>query len=176
MRTVYFVRHGEVEKQFQNCYNGWNDIGLSEHGVKQIENAAKQFGEIPLLISSDLKRCACSIELFSYNELEISSAIREKSWGKHEGMSFQEIEQSGIQYHSFEQFISDLDGESSSEFERRVLQFWNEKRDYLPHGTVILSHGGVIRQILAFEHNCSLEESYMKFNVPYGSVTSFEIK
>ncbi len=175
MKKIYLIRHGEVEEQWQGRYNGWNNIGLSPKGEEQILQLAKDLGELPLLYSSDLRRCSGSVEKFSATKVIISGELREKSWGKHEGMSFEEIEKSGIRYVDFPSYIRLLDGETPEEFEERVISFWKSIRESIPHGAAVLCHGGVIHQILAFESDISLEESYMRTRVEYAGSVPVEI-
>ncbi len=175
VKSVRFVRHGEVEEAFQHRYNGWNDITLSPKGFEQIRSVAKQISHSPLLYCSDIRRCKETASFFKAEKTVFSELIREKSWGKHEGMSFEEIEASGIAYHTFDQFIRELDGETPEQFSERVLHFWSEVKDTIPHNTTILTHGGVIYTILARENEISLEESYCRFKVPYGSITTIEL-
>ena len=56
---ITLVRHGEVEKAYQHCYNGHNDIGLSKRGRNEAEKLALFFKEIEFnaVYCSDLKRC-----------------------------------------------------------------------------------------------------------------------
>jgi len=175
VKRIHLVRHGEVEEAFQHRYNGWNDITLSPRGFDQIRSAAKQIGTTPLLYCSDIRRCKETASFFSAHKTLFSELIREKSWGKHEGMSFDEIEQSGISYTTFDQFIRELDGETPEQFSQRVLLFWSDTRETIPHNGTVLTHGGVIYTILAKENGISLEESYCRFKVPYGSVTEIDV-
>ncbi len=161
-----------MEQAFQHRYNGWNAITLSPNGFDQIRSAAEKIGHSPLLYCSDIRRCRETAHLFTADKTVFSELIREKSWGKHEGMSFDEIEKSGIQYTTFDQFIRELDGETPEQFSKRVLSFWSDVKENLPHNTTILTHGGVIYTILAEENGISLEESYCTFKVPYGSITT----
>ncbi len=175
MKTISLIRHGEVEKDFRHRYNGWNNIGLSPRGIEQLRKTAEKIGSIPVLYSSDLLRCRQAIQFFTCNETVISESLREKSWGKHEGMSFDEIEASGIAYTDFQTFIRSLDGETPEIFKERVINYWQSIRTIIPDKSAILTHGGVIHQILAEEAGISLEESYHQYRVPYGTVIELTI-
>lgn len=170
-KTIKFIRHGEVEPKYKNCYNGWSDIGLSDFGEKQIELAVKQVGKVDLLVSSDLKRCKDSVSKFVFDKLGISAEIREKGFGENDGLSFDEISRKGIKYSDFTQFIKDLGGETIDEFTERVLLFWSDLKKRDEEKIAVLTHGGVIRTILAFEDGVTFEESFSKYDVGYGSVT-----
>lgn len=176
MKTIYLIRHGEVHTEWRHRYNGWNNIGLSSEGKKQIQRIADDLGDIPMLYSSDLRRCSDFVGLFSAEKVLVTKELREKSWGKHEGMSFEEIEKSGIHYRDFTSYIASLDGETPEEFKQRITAFWRSIRDTLPDRTAILSHGGVVHQILACEAGITLEESYMRTHVEYGSITPLSIE
>ncbi|OHE06849.1 MAG: hypothetical protein A3G74_04905, partial [Sulfurimonas sp. RIFCSPLOWO2_12_FULL_34_6] len=88
--------------------------------------------------------------------------LREKSWGRHEGMSFDEIvAKENIQYIDFLQWIKALDGEPYEEYIKRVKEFF---LDYLPsldkENILVVTHAGVIRVLISIVNKISLEEAF----------------
>ncbi|ABB43391.1 Phosphoglycerate/bisphosphoglycerate mutase [Sulfurimonas denitrificans DSM 1251] len=173
------VRHCEVDKRYKNCYNGHNDIGLSKNGEFQAKELAQKIDslEFDAVFCSDLRRAKESLK----HSLHVKSAIysdklREKSWGEHEGMSYDEIVlREKIAYISFLQWIKILDGEPYLDYIKRVKEFF---LDYLPslkkENILVITHAGVIRVLLSIIHNISLEEAF-SIKVEYNSITLLEI-
>ncbi len=173
-KQITLVRHGEVEEKYQHKYNGWIDIGLSSKGKKQIQKVAKDLGKIDHLYSSDLRRCRESLPFFDAEKITVSKQLREKWWGVYEGKSFDEIIASGIEYHTFPQFIDDLGGESIDNFQKRVITIWQRIKKCTDNRVVLLVHGGVIHQIIAFEKQITLQESYTNYTIRYGETFTIE--
>lgn len=171
---LILVRHCEVIEEFQGKYNGHIDIPLSMQGLQ----SAKALGEklqsysFDAIYCSDLLRCRQTLEQLNPSiDATFTELLREKSWGKHEGMSFEEIEASGVKYTTFSQWIEQLDGESVSHFTARVQQFFFEELQQQEFETVlIITHSGVIKTLLGLTQKLNLEESFSKV-LPYSSIT-----
>lgn len=176
---VTLLRHAEVDERYKNCYNGHNDIGLSKNGETQAKEVAKKLDtmEFDAVFSSDLRRAKETLQ----PSLHVKNAIfteklREKSWGKHEGLGFDEIIAQGeIEYIDFLQWIQALDGECHKEYEKRVKEFFFE---FLPslekENILVVTHAGVIRVLLSLINNITLEEAF-GIKVENTSLTPFEI-
>ncbi|HOI83279.1 MAG TPA: histidine phosphatase family protein, partial [Campylobacterales bacterium] len=123
---------------------------------------------------SDLVRCGQTLAHLEPTNAVFDERLREKSWGRAEGMSYDEIcESFGIVYESFGQFVDAVGGESVAEFERRVVEFFEELRSKEHTNALIVTHGGVIKTLLAKYRNISLEEAF-GLDVPYASITIIE--
>jgi len=101
--------------------------------------------------------------------------LREKSWGKHEGMGFEEIiAQNEIVYETFPQWIEALDGEPYEKYIARVKKFFLE---FLPQqngeNILVVTHAGVIRVLMAIVQELSLEEAF-SIDVPYSSFVVYD--
>ena len=170
--TITLVRHAEVIEEYQGRYNGHIDISLSENGKHQ----AKELGEA--LKKTHFDKVFCSDLLRAretFNELNIdaeaifSSRLREKSWGRHEGKSFSEIEAEGIEYKNFEQWIDALDGEDMQVYTENLKNYFNEtllKQE--TQNILIITHSGVIKTLLHLTQDISLEEAFST-HLPYSS-------
>jgi len=162
--TLTLVRHAEVQSEFLGKYNGHIDIPLSKHGKNQAKELAKKLDTLAFdkVYSSDLLRCKETLEAFELeNDVIYTSALREKSWGKHEGKSFAEIESSGIKYENFSQWIEALDGERVEDFVKRVEYFFydivlKQKSEHI----LVVTHSGVIKTFLSIHSKISLEEAF----------------
>jgi len=170
---VTLVRHAEVEEQYIGCYNGHKDVGLSPKGYQDAKELKEYFkaSDFDAIYCSDLIRTKESLKQFiECDTIIYTKELREKSWGKHEGLSFDEIiAQNEIKYIDFEQWIDALDGESVENYTSRVKKFLFE---YLPslekENILLVTHSGVIKTFIANIKGITIEEAF-EFKVPYGS-------
>jgi len=169
---ITLVRHAEVIQEYQGKYNGHIDIALSAQGREDAKKLAQKLHDVEFdkIYCSDLLRARETLKAFSY-ELEplYTKELREKSWGKHEGKSFEEIQAEGIKYINFHQWISSLDGEDVSAYSQRVKNYFYETifKDEAQN-ILVITHSGVIKTLLSFVKNISLEEAF-SINIPYAS-------
>jgi len=163
---ITLVRHAEIIPEYVGKYYGHLDMPLSDHGHKQAKTLAKklQNRDFDKIYCSDLQRAVQTLKAFKFEEkIVYTRELREKSWGKHEGKSFQEIEASGIKYENFEQWINALDGESMEEYTQGVKNyFYNTIRDSKAHNVLVITHLGVIKTFMSLYENISLQEAFNK--------------
>lgn len=177
---VTLVRHAEVDEKYKNCYNGHNDIGLSESGGLQAKELAKELDamEFDVVFCSDLRRAKETIKHFAHvKNVVYTDKLREKSWGKHEGLSFDEITaQKEIVYIDFLQWINALDGEPYEDYIQRVKLFFLE---FLPslhkERILVVTHAGVIRSLIGVVKSITIEEAF-SIDVPNASFMVFDYK
>ena len=171
------MRHGEVEKPYVGKYNGHNDIGLSSKGKEEAKALAKKFTckAFDKVYCSDLRRAKETLQSFVQADNAVfTSKLREKSWGKHEGMSFEEITAQGIEYQNFTQWLEALDGERYQEYIQRVKTFFfDELAAQKADNILVITHAGVIRVLIAIVQNLSLEEAFA-VALPYASYTVYD--
>ncbi|WP_297440293.1 histidine phosphatase family protein [Sulfurimonas sp.] len=175
---ITLVRHTEVEEAYHKRYNGHIDIGLSKKGQEQAKTLAKHFQTqlFDAVFCSDLLRAKETLQPFAQVSQAIyTQKLREKSWGKHEGMSFDEIIAEGeIEYQEFEQWIDALDGEPYAEYIQRVRTFFLE---YLPRlnavNVLVVTHAGVIRVLMGIVQELSLVDAF-SLDVPYASYVVYD--
>ena len=177
---ITLVRHTEVDEEYIGCYNGHNDIGLSEKGHTQAKELSKRLEhyDFDALLCSDLFRAKETIKHFSFaKDIIYTEKLREKSWGRHEGLSFNEIvSQNEIEYINFSQWIKDLDGEPYEEYIKGLDEFFTS---YLPslnkEHVLLVTHAGVIRCLISLVQNITLEEAFGK-KVKNGSYITYDTK
>ena len=175
---ITLVRHTEVDEKYQKKYNGHIDIGLSKFGEKEAEKLADFFSTsaFDLVYCSDLKRARDTLKPFRQEKQAFyTEKLREKSWGKHEGLSFDEIIAAGeIEYREFTEWINALDGEEYEPYIKRVQEFFLE---YLisqdAQNILVVTHAGVIRVLIALVKKLSLEEAF-SVSVSYGAYIVFD--
>lgn len=171
---LLLVRHSEVIKEYQGKYNGHIDIPLSQKGLKDAKNLEKKIKShnFDAVYCSDLLRCRQTLEQLSLPQQAIyTPVLREKSWGKHEGMSFDEIIASGIEYSEFSEWIKHLGGEELPRFIERVQTFFfKDLQEKHLETVLIITHAGVIKTLLGLQKNLTPEESFA-IPLEYSSVT-----
>ena len=174
---ITLVRHSEVIAEYQGKYNGHIDIALSLKGKKEAQELAQKLQDMNFdrVYCSDLRRARETLhELGVDGEPIYTHRLREKSWGVHEGKSFQEIQSEGIEYKDFEQWISALDGEDIELYRRRVKEYFYETifKQNAQH-VLIVTHAGLIKTLLSITKNISLEEAFA-INLPYSSYITLD--
>ena len=101
--------------------------------------------------------------------------LREKSWGRHEGMTFDEIvAQESFVYEDFLQWINALDGEPYDAYIDRIRHFFTQilpQTDY--NNVLVVTHAGVIRVLMHILQEISLEAAF-SINFPYSAYTTLE--
>jgi len=162
---ITLVRHGEVDEKYHKKYYGHLDISLSHKGKRTAQLLANKLStkHYDAVYCSDLKRCRETLEPFHFDvPVRYSSRLREKSWGRHEGKSFDEIiEMEEFEYENFEQWLHALDGERFDSFIRGVKSFFQEfLLEHSYKNILVMTHAGVIRVLISIIQNISLEEAF----------------
>ncbi|MBL0708133.1 MAG: histidine phosphatase family protein [Sulfurimonas sp.] len=177
---ITLLRHARVEEKYLNCYNGHIDIGLCKDGLLDAKDLAKHFKEkeFDSIYSSDLLRARETLSAFIDSDAIIyTQELREKSWGVHEGLSFEEIcKQDSLKYENFGQWIEALDGESIEEFKTRVENFFFKTlASSKSKNVLVMTHSGVIKTFIALVEKIPLEEAF-SYSIPYSSFIVYESK
>jgi len=135
---------------------GYIDIELNTDGYEQTEKLSERLVEekIDIIYSSDLKRCLETAKAIAHGrEMDIVTCpeLREVSYGKVEGLTYQEIKE---QYPELAESIATFNigtmqfpgGESFEEFIERTVGFLDridlEKK---AETVLIVSHGGPLK-------------------------------
>jgi alpha-ribazole phosphatase/probable phosphoglycerate mutase len=180
--TLYLIRHGHTEGD-EKRYKGQIDVELSERGQGQIQSLSERLqmlnGSPRAIYCSDLKRAHRSAEILGAS-LHLSPVVltdlRERSFGKWEGMSFDAISQDFPdefgRWKTNPLRFSPPGGESTKEVCKRVLRIVLELIDRHRRETlIVVSHGGVNRVLLAhfmgipLEHIFRIEQHYGCLNI-----------
>ena len=175
---ITFVRHAEVIEEYLGKYNGHIDIPLSQNGHKQAQELAEKLKEqnYDLVYCSDLLRAKETLSHFNIDcEVIYSQELREKSWGVHEGKSYYEIAATGLKYEGFEQWISELDGESVEEFQNRVNSAYKKILKSDAEKILVMTHSGFIKTLVSQLKNIPLEDSFTT-KLPYCGMISIDTK
>lgn len=181
------MRHGQLVKQ--QCLVGHSDVNLSEYGCQQMHTQlAALFSHqhsIKQIITSPLSRCQqlASIYAKQYKtSLFVEPKIKEMNFGKWDGVSFAELWQQAS-YPNIGDFWenpwlnSPPEGECMHNFATRIEQWWHEQLTSEAPTTIVISHAGVIKYLLALITGLDPKKNdYLaKFNVPYAAVIKIMI-
>ena len=173
---ITLVRHAQVLESYIGKYNGHIDIPLSEHGKVQAKELANIFKneEFDKVYCSDLLRARETLDPFNITtEITFTPKLREKSWGKHEGKSFDEIEDSGIKYKNFEQWLKALDGEDIKIYQGNLKEyFYKTILESKYKNILIMTHAGFIKTLIGVVQKSPIEEVFA-LNLTYSSYVVF---
>lgn len=198
---VYLLRHGELVQTGVLC--GHTDLALSDKGEQQLINATKDLADISHCVSSPLTRCRTFAEQYCAQKglsLQISAELQEMNFGDWDGKSYQALWQPKPQSDRYlaEQTptIGDFwqnpwqcsppNGETMTSFTQRVDKFWHnflaqfeQAHQQQTHqaNTLVVSHGGVIRYILAKVLGLPLPgvNHMSNLDVPYGALIHLQV-
>lgn len=161
---ITLVRHAQIVEKYVGKYYGHLDMPLSKNGHQQAKNLAKKLKneQFDKIYCSDLQRAVQTLDAFEFTqEIIYTKELREKSWGIHEGKSFEEIEATGIKYENFEQWLDALDGESMKDYKQRVYDcFYQTIATSDANNILVITHLGVIKTFISLYNNIPLEEAF----------------
>ncbi len=195
--SIYLLRHGELVKSGILC--GRTDIELSERGKQQLIDATSKLPIISHCFSSPLIRCQVFAQQFCQQQqipLQVIEQLAEMNFGDWDGEDYQTLWQQNAKLagaiHSLGDFwqnpwqCSPPNGETMTDFAVRVDAIWQlllkqgvsvSQDSEKPQNFLVISHGGVIRYILAKILNLPLPgTSHMtQIDVPYGALIHIKI-
>ncbi len=154
---IFLIRHGETTGDIEDRYGGSYDDHLTELGQSQLEKTAQSLvGKgIEVIFTSPLIRAqesAAIIAEATHAPVEIRDGLQERHYGVLTGLTKAEALEKYpdvVEAHK-DPRITDPGGESYEDFQTRILASFKgiAATDYKT--VAIVSHGGPIKQILAF--------------------------
>ncbi len=154
---IYLIRHGETTGDIEDRYGGSYDDHLTELGRQQIqETADKIVGKgIEIIFTSTLIRAKESGQIISSKigcAVEEREGLQERHYGILTGLTKAEALEKYpevVEAHK-DSKNTDPEGESYEDFQNRVLNSFKEIQKENYNTVAIVSHGGPIKQILAY--------------------------
>lgn len=155
----YIVRHGQTEWNVQRRVQGHLDSPLTLKGQEQAKIVAQELKSIPFdaIYSSDLLRAKHTAETISLEHklaVQTHKLLRERNFGKLEGVPIQELRQFDAIYEQLDDLgkqkykIAD-DVESDEEIATRFITFLREVAVLYPGKTVlVITHSGIMKAFL----------------------------
>ena len=183
MARLILVRHGQSVWNASNRFTGWTDVGLSEQGVEEAEDAGRQLSEIQIDVvhTSDLVRAQRTAEIIMrHNEAsedvptKYDWRLNERHYGALQGLNKAETaerhgaEQVRIWRRSFD--VAPPDGESLEMTAERTIPYFTEEivPDLVSGKNALVSaHGNSLRSIVMHIDEISSED-IVSLEIPTG--------
>lgn len=157
--NLYFVRHGETEKNKSKCYYGSLDVELTKEGILQAERARELLKDISFnkVYVSEKKRSVNTAEILLKNKqykLITDMRINERDFGEFEGKGYEELKQ--LYPKEWKAWCEDWknasppEGESCIQVYERVKSFMDDIIKLEEDNILIVAHGGVIRSVYCY--------------------------
>ena len=156
---ILALRHGQSTWNEAGRWQGLADPPLSEFGETQAATAAQYIGQIDVIVTSPLERAlrtgAIIGEIIGVGPVEVIEDLKERSVGRWEGLTRQEIEA------GWPGWIDDdrrPEGwEYDVDLQRRSLKAFTEIGERYPGASVlVVAHGGVL---IAMEKHLGVNEA-----------------
>jgi probable phosphoglycerate mutase len=178
---IFFIRHGETDKNIGNKLHEKGDIEtLNETGIEQIEKT----GEV--LKNAHISVIFCSKELRAQKSSEILSHIlecpsipvdgfEERNWGIYSNRPWSEVKEV-LDPLTLEERYNYVppEGESWKASEERLINALQESIKKGDGGNIgIVTHGGAIRILMPYLLNAPIEETF-KHDPANASITEFD--
>jgi len=156
---LFLIRHGQTLWNREGRYQGEIDIGLTSLGIRQAKLAAKYLSKVNFsnVYSSPLKRAVDTANIIKKGrnlEIKIRNNLKEISFGKWEGMKFDQINR--MFHDDYQNWLKDpynnspTGGESFKDVQERAIteinNIINENED--KSSAAVATHGGIILSLL----------------------------
>ncbi|TMX41330.1 alpha-ribazole phosphatase [Vibrio rotiferianus] len=152
--NIYLLRHGKVNAA--PGLHGQTDLKVDEEAQRKIALAWRQNGkEVGGIISSPLLRCHDAAQMIAEQDLlplSVEPLLQELDFGDFDGVPFDMLSE---HWHKLEAFWKAPaqhtlpKSESLDVFANRVTCAWSQIINDINDNLLIVTHGGVIRMILA---------------------------
>jgi len=174
LTTLVLIRHGQSLWNAENKFTGWTDIGLSEKGIEEAEEAGKKLENVAFDVvhTSALIRAQKTAEIIIKKNKKSKKIpvykdkrLNERHYGSLQGLNKKETaekygaEQVHIWRRSFD--VPPPDGESLKMNAERTIPYFKENiiQDLKKGKNVLVSaHGNSLRSIVMYIENISKED------------------
>jgi len=176
MTTVVLLRHGETDWNRNRRIQGWAASPLNDRGRDQARAAGRYLAEnyeFDRVVASDLRRTReTTAQLRStgpFPEPEFTKGWRERSFGAHEGLSYERVFGEFPEHNASEGMIglesTPQRGESLLDARERVMAAWDDVLATAdPDDEVlVVTHGGPIYVLLAAVQGTDLPTALSEF-------------
>jgi probable phosphomutase (TIGR03848 family) len=180
MATVFFVRHGRTDANVAGVLAGRSAVGLDARGRSQAAAAGRRLRAVPIqaVVTSPLNRtrqtAAALVEARSSRiPVKREPGFQEIDYGQWSGRSLAELAQEDlwpvVQRHP--SAVTFPDGESMAAMQHRAvasIRHWNAR---YPRAYAIVSHGDVIKAVLADALGMHLDQ-FQRLVIDPGSISA----
>jgi len=166
---IYLIRHTTpaIPKGF---IYGRTDVPLTDTFSQEIDVIRQKLPpDLGTVYASPSTRCTRLAEQLAIN-YKTDERLYEVNFGKWEGKTWDTIDLEALSTWMKDYVnISPPEGESMVQMQQRVLGFWQELLLQPSKKIVVITHGGVIRLILAKINNIPLQSAF-EIKVGYGDI------
>jgi alpha-ribazole phosphatase/probable phosphoglycerate mutase len=181
--SIFFVRHAESAEWARQVCHGTLDVPLSSGGVEQAVRISSHLEDSTLdavYVSPRRRAVETAAAVAAKHGLEpvIREALAEIDFGSFEGRTFDEIAESHpsvyAEWMSRPGSMRFPDGESFSDVRARVTsEIARIRRDHEGGSVAVVTHGGVIRAVLAEIMGLN-DEAIFRIDQSWGGITLVE--
>lgn len=169
---IYLIRHTTPDVARGICY-GQADIDVTASFAEEAKAIQPHIpAGIVQVFASPLQRCSkLAGYLFPGQFIRYTDALKEINCGHWELQQWDAIPAADLQ-----PWMADFvnvcipGGENYVQLYNRVTAFFDTLQQYPPQPVALVSHGGVLRSILAYITQTSLQDSFKAFSIHYGCV------
>ncbi|MBC7755753.1 MAG: alpha-ribazole phosphatase [Bdellovibrio sp.] len=170
------IRHTSLQIEAGICY-GQSDIDVAESFASESASTQAKLTAIKFdaVYSSPLQRCVKLAEALNLGDIAVDTRLMELNFGDWELRAWDDIPRD-----MFDAWGHDYankappNGETFSQLQQRGIHFLTEMlTKHAGEHIVIISHGGMIRALLAHVLNMELKGLF-RFTIDYGSVTQLD--
>jgi len=182
-KKLVMIRHGALDIEYQGCFVGKTDVGLSAAGRKQAATIAGPIDKLGVahVITSPLRRTleTAGIALEPLGQsFDVVSDLREIDFGSWEGKTFAEISRADSSaVERWSHFAPDFvfpGGEAMASFTERVRDLAERIASDPAETVVAITHGGIIRFLIC--HYLGLElRHYLLFDIQHASLSALNL-
>lgn len=174
---ILFIRHGQTKNNAEQKWLGSTDVPLWQEGINALlknKSNIDKYKPFEKLYLSPMKRCIETAKIY-FDDMnpEIMNDLRERGFGKFEGMSYSELKDNPY----YKEFVKSSwrsevpSGEIANDFFSRVYNVYlniieDMKKNNLTY-TAVVTHGGVIMTILD-KYNSAEKVPFYDYLLPNG--------
>ena len=175
---ITLVRHTSLQIAPGICY-GQSDIDVGENFWVEANNLKTKLAETQFdaIYASPLQRCVKLAAALNLGQPIEDARLMELHFGDWETQAWDEIPRDVFDMwaHDYAN-LAPPNGETFGQLQQRALHFLDEmKLHHAGKHILIVSHGGLIRALLAHVLNMELKGLF-RFNIDYASVTELDFK
>lgn len=153
---IFLIRHAQAKGNDRRVFLGHNDPLLSPAGHEQAAALRQRFAGVASVWASDLRRAIQTARALA-PEVRIDARLREVDFGLWTGRTWEEIERRWPAelraWRADPEHVAPPGGETLSQLRRRALAAVAA----LAPGSLVVTHGGVIRALLPGRHAAHTE-------------------
>jgi alpha-ribazole phosphatase len=170
------IRHTSLQIEPGICY-GQSDIDVAASFANEVANTQKKLAEMTFdsIYTSPLQRCVKLAEALNLGDVVEDARLKELHFGDWELHAWDDIPRE-----IFDDWAYDYankappNGETFSQLQQRGIHFLDEiKNKHADKNILVISHGGLIRALLAHVLNMELKGLF-RFTIDHASVTQLD--